>query len=602
MKPVAVSNPACGSKTDPGPARPSNFVFRLLILATVVLTISTISLGVALGLVDSSSSDNSAAAVKNDKVSFDVSLVSYNDAYQVDEIDGMGGAGRVKAAIDGVRSMSNDTLVLMPGDTLSPSLMSTYLMGSQMVDVHNLVGLDYFGLGNHEFDVGINVMQERIAESNFVWLNSNAFEVGTGELLAKTTENAVWVAQKSGLTIGLFSVMYVMNTDNSSGVFWTDPVKAAALQVEKLQAQGVDYIVALTHQNSDADCEVVAIEGVDLVVGGHDHKAQYNSNCAKSASYVKGTSDWQDMWRVTGFTKAKEEPLAYRLMPLSGDLPKDEAVERVVQAYNKEDNIQNGVVVGESASTLDCDTAVVRAKEAIIGNIIADSLRANALCLAGTTSAPTSSCSSDVSYINGGGIRSGASYPPGNLTRGDVISIQPFQNFILTWEMTAEQMRYFFELAFSTAEAGSLNGFFPHVSGCRIVFDMDEPPMSRTTSFTQANGTAWDANARYKMSFSDYISGKFVESRMGSGEAFEGIVPVVTPNEANLDVALFESYLSQMNPIEGRIEGRVAAADERRRELKLSHITGGDEMPPPDHYISWRKTGSWLRFSGVETS
>ena len=42
-----------------------------------------------------------------------------------------------------------------------------------MIDLANAVGFDVAVLGNHEFDFGPDVLQDRLAESETIWLAGN---------------------------------------------------------------------------------------------------------------------------------------------------------------------------------------------------------------------------------------------------------------------------------------------------------------------------------------------------------------------------------------------------------------------------------------------
>ena len=59
------------------------------------------------------------------------------------------------------------SLLLMSGDTISPSVESITYKGQQMIEAWNMIGLDYATFGNHEFDFGPDVLRERMRESKF---------------------------------------------------------------------------------------------------------------------------------------------------------------------------------------------------------------------------------------------------------------------------------------------------------------------------------------------------------------------------------------------------------------------------------------------------
>ena len=76
------------------------------------------------------------------------------------------------------------------------------------------------------------------------------------------------------------------------------------------------------------------------------------------------------------------------------------------------------VPLGTTAVELDSRNATVRGREAAIGNLIADAMRARGRA--------------DVAIMNGGGIRGGKVYPPGTpITRRDVLAELPFGNHLV---------------------------------------------------------------------------------------------------------------------------------------------------------------------------
>ena len=72
--------------------------------------------------------------------------------------------------------MRPNTITMLPGDFLAPSLLSSLDKGRGMVDILNRVGgvgIQYVCFGNHENDVPIEDMRKRIGEFKGVWLNTN---------------------------------------------------------------------------------------------------------------------------------------------------------------------------------------------------------------------------------------------------------------------------------------------------------------------------------------------------------------------------------------------------------------------------------------------
>jgi hypothetical protein len=62
---------------------------------------------------------------------------------------------------------------VVSGDFLSPSVLSSVDQGRGMVDMLNAIGVTHVCFGNHEADLSLDVLSERIKESNFTWVNTN---------------------------------------------------------------------------------------------------------------------------------------------------------------------------------------------------------------------------------------------------------------------------------------------------------------------------------------------------------------------------------------------------------------------------------------------
>src|SRR6185437_3367786 len=133
-----------------------------------------------------------------------VTLLQVNDVYQFAPVDGgaRGGLARVATLRKQIMAESPNTLFLMAGDTISPSIESNTYKGAQMIEAWNAAGLDYSALGNHEFDFGPDVLRTRMSESKFKWLAANVFDKKTGKLFADTPEFIV--RDFEGVKVGLF--------------------------------------------------------------------------------------------------------------------------------------------------------------------------------------------------------------------------------------------------------------------------------------------------------------------------------------------------------------------------------------------------------------
>ncbi|TYZ56910.1 hypothetical protein PybrP1_006076 [[Pythium] brassicae (nom. inval.)] len=414
-----------------------------------------------------------------------VDILAYNDVYEMlqDEVNGvkLGGPSRVVPIAKEMRAKNPNSLVIFAGDTMSPSLWSSQFHGMQMVDAHNAIGVDFASLGNHEFDFGVDGFLNVSAATNFPWLNANCFESSTGALLRGTSPRAIKTLTDptfGKIKIGLFGVMYDMK-DASKGLFWSDPIEAAKAQVKILQAAKVDFIIALTHQDLADDNRLSKeVAGVNLIYGGHDHSSMLQTNFG--APYLKADFDFRSIWMshleffapagtLTAYTR-----MTHRAVPVIEELPSDPALDKVIADYATRIGLLHARVIGTLCEALDVTNKLVRAADAAVGHIFADS----SLSFYGPNSA-------DVALMNGGGIRSDKMYPAGPLTIGQVISWSPFGNTLMVIETDGASVKKYIKkemLASCGAGFVNLNGFYVHPAGLKYAFKCSGSSAGEVTS------------------------------------------------------------------------------------------------------------------------
>src|SRR4030095_6443367 len=149
----------------------------------------------------------SVAAQQETRCNVKVTLLQVNDVYQFVPADQgrRGGLARVLTLKKSIEQENPNTLFLMAGDTISPSVESITYKGSQMINAWNAIGLDYATFGNHEFDFGPDVLRDRIKESKFGWIAANVIDTKTGKTFADVPPYVI--REFSGVKIGIFGLV-----------------------------------------------------------------------------------------------------------------------------------------------------------------------------------------------------------------------------------------------------------------------------------------------------------------------------------------------------------------------------------------------------------
>ena len=255
-----------------------------------------------------------------------VRFLLLNDVQTADTLeDGRGGLARVAT----VRQRLDDqgpVLFVLAGDVLNPSPAAKDDQGRHMVDILNRAELDYATFGDHAFDIEVDTLAARIAESDFTWLSTNCRRAD-GTAFPKVLP---WdTVQVSGHKVGLFGV--TLQGVYPRGVRCSNPDTAAHRAIETLTSEGADLIVAITHQPMEADRNLLGREAkLDLVLGGHDQVAQDSVVSGRHA--VKADANARSVQFVTLWGGKGSWRQAVGLVRIDAGIPSDTAVSRVVSS------------------------------------------------------------------------------------------------------------------------------------------------------------------------------------------------------------------------------------------------------------------------------
>lgn len=390
-----------------------------------------------------------------------VRFLLINDVYVSDTLaDGRGGLARV-ATVRNRLADQGPVLFVLAGDVLSPSLLSKYYNGRQMVEAMNAAKLDYATFGNHEFELDRDTLVARIAESEFKWLSANC---GLAEGGAFPQVQPWDTVRMSGHLVGVFGL--TLQGSYRRYVQCTDPDSAARQAVDTLSKVGADLIVGLTHQTVQADRDLLAAEPrLDLILGGHEHEA--HDSIVSGRHLLKADANSRSAQFVTLWGGKEEWRQAVAIVHIDSRLPDDTAVARVTAAWA--DSLRRRLgperQVGSTSVPIDARDAHSRRRESVLGNLVTDAARA------GT--------GSDVALINAGAMRLDDVIRPGPVSTYQLESIFLFADDtrMVTFPLSGTRLREVLEHGVSEAALGK--GGFLQVSGVSFTYDPARPSGSR---------------------------------------------------------------------------------------------------------------------------
>lgn len=176
-----------------------------------------------------------------------------------------------------------DVLLLSAGDASQGTPLVNLSMGSTAIDFMNLAGYDAMATGNHEFDWGLDNLKGLAQNADFPILAANLTYTESGELVF---DDSIVFTTDSGLKVGVFGLATPetatkAHPDKVKGVSFAagqELYDVAQQQVDKLNAEGCDYIIALSHLGDSAESApnrsvdlLDHVTGIDLMVDGHSH-------------------------------------------------------------------------------------------------------------------------------------------------------------------------------------------------------------------------------------------------------------------------------------------------------------------------------------------
>ncbi|XP_026333731.1 snake venom 5'-nucleotidase-like isoform X2 [Hyposmocoma kahamanoa] len=423
----------------------------------------------------------------------DVVIIHYNDVYNIEQTtntEPVGGALRFSTAVKAMQHLN--PLILFSGDAFSPSMLSTFTKGEQMVPVLNEIGTHCAVFGNHDFDFGLEVLSGLVAQCNFPWLMSNVIDNETGRPLGdgKITHAVMCNGHKIGL-IGLVEQEWLdtLATINPEEVTFIDFLQAGSKLASQLKQEGCEYVIALTHMRTPNDIKLA--EGdteIDLILGGHDHV--YEVIEVNNKYIVKSGTDFRQFSKISISFTADNTRVDIADVHVNSAFPEDQILKAKVEKYSAMIEGKMDEVLGKFCVPLEGRFSYIRREECNLGNWVCDVL------LAAT--------GADLVILNSGTFRSDQIHPAGDFTLRDLSTIIPMRDPLVVVEVTGSTVLQVLENAVS--KYPSLEGRFPQVAGIAFAFDPSKPPGERVAEQVVKIGDEYlQREQRYRLAIKQYL-------------------------------------------------------------------------------------------------
>ena len=366
-----------------------------------------------------------------DNKEYNVNIISVNDLHgALYEEDGHKSMAHLKAEIDAIENEDNikNTIVIGNGDMFQGTAISNLSHGRTIINAMNECGFDVLGIGNHEFDWGIDEVLKYFdgdlsnGESNAKLVNSNIYK--NNKLLDNTVPYTV--IDLGFIKVGVVSYApYQLKRSilksRTDGYDFRDI--EIMNKVMKDCKKHSDIIVANMHYGeAPGDRLNVSLMnyGADAIINGHSHKK------------YKGTiinPNGVDVPVVQNRDQLKETFGLIRLKVKNGKVI-DSYVENRKIGYKEDPQV---------LETINNDYK--QYKDIIEEELcIAKGYHNKADYVTWATRLMQESLDVDCGIMNSGGIRNVKIHDGDIIKYSDVFNIMPFDNKVYIFELTGEEL------------------------------------------------------------------------------------------------------------------------------------------------------------------
>src|SRR5262245_5892220 len=514
-----------------------------------------------------------------------------------------GGIAYLATHINILRAGHPNTITVAAGDLIGASpLVSALFHDEPTIEALNSIGMDVTGVGNHEFDEGVDEL-ERMRYGNqlggdgchpvdrcqdgtpfggsiFPFLAANVFLHDTDETIFPP-----YAVRKLGnAKIGFIGLTFegtptVVTPSAVEGLDFKPEVSTVNALVEKLRSeQGVKAFVVLLHQGgaqrppsppadpaatpagdeytdvnrcvnfNGPEMEAIADEldpRVSVIVSAHTHQPYVCEMSGKlvtsAASFGRVVTDIE--LTIDHRSKRVTEATALNHI-VAQTVDKDADAQAILDKYAALSAPLANRVIGSIAADIrsgrDVPSGQNAAGEQPMGDVIADAML--------EATAPSDFGGAVAAFMNSGGVRGGLLFDqlsggeqPGQVTYGEAFTVQPFGNTLVVKTCTGQQIYDVLNQQFNNPEPGSNRIMLPSAE-VTYQWTTDGGPHIVDGSVSFDGGTTpIDKTADYRIAVNNFMA--------EGGDNYTVFRSCTNPLGGEIDLDALGRYLGAHSPL-----------------------------------------------------
>jgi 2',3'-cyclic-nucleotide 2'-phosphodiesterase (5'-nucleotidase family) len=420
-----------------------------------------------------------------------------------------GGLARCVTQIRHWRRQNRNSILIDVGDVYQGTEVSLRNKGELMIDLFNHLGYDAWVVGNHEFDWGIEAFHQALQRSTMPVLAANTILEGksAGEFadakhpLAKI--QPFILKEIAGIKLAIIGITtpgmsFWLPREFTRGIDFQQPVEPVRRAIARAKSEGADAIVLTGHMGlkprtggDDFANSVMALTSefpdVAVFIAGHTHQV-IPSRLSNGVLFTQADHFGIHAGRVDLLFDRNSKRLLSReaiCELMDNRFPLDDVVVSRVKPQLAESGAALAQPIGELAQTLHARSRPGRPSdiERLIGAATMEALGERNAAVDG---------------VMHGVFDENANLTAGPKTVNDIWNVIPYENYIVTAELTSDEIKSFMEEVYASHERRNLLGFQVRLEGrgadCRI------------TSMTLQDGRPLDRSKEYVIAFNSFDS------------------------------------------------------------------------------------------------
>jgi 5'-nucleotidase/UDP-sugar diphosphatase len=454
--------------------------------------------------------------------------------------NGRGGLAWRSAYIKAIRAFNPQVLLIDAGDLNTGTALSNLFAAEPDILAYNLMGYDAVVPGNHEFDQDLEQLQLQGELVKFPVISSN-IKTADGNYLGIP----YLVKEYDGFTVGLFGITTLRTLEIASpdpSLTFINEIDAAREMVDILRNQeGVDIVIGITHIGDVKETPdhitspelAAAVPGIDIIVDGHSH-SRFTEPLKVDNTYIVTAYEWGKYIGQGKLSVENGKLVNFLWMPL--EIVQDPEITDLLDPYIAKANESLKEVVGEATDEFVVGNRLPRKVESPLGDAICDAM----VWYFNTTS----NQAVDFAFINGGNIRAGI--PAGLITREQVLTVLPFENYLYIVSLKGSEIIDLFTFIASIPQG---NGGWAQVSQ-EVRYTIDYTAGTGILKDLTIHGEPVDPDRVYRFCTNSYL--------LGGGDGYTVLGTAQEPfNTSLVDSWVVLEVLQAVGTISPETDGRI---------------------------------------------